>query len=165
MVIAGAVAVVGLLTWARRARAAFAPPEGDALDALADMLIAETGFARGRDEMAQVVFVALNRATLYRKPVAEVVDPDGRAPAWNPGALYRERFDAARQNPRWSDARAFAAAVSRYRNLGATKFVHPGAMPAPPCGAGRVEMSTDWGVRCLPEWIAGATQVGGALFA
>lgn len=137
------------------------------LDALASMLIAETGFARSQAEMAQIVWVAVNRARKYGKPIYEIVSPAGRRPAWNTGALYKKRFDAASANPRWDAARSFASKVigGAYRNIGATTFVHPRAMPTPPCAPNRTAMSTSAGTRCLPDWIADGRQVGGALFA
>jgi hypothetical protein len=138
------------------------------LDALADMLITETGFNRDRSEMAQIVFVAVNRARKYRKPIYSIVDPSGRAPAWNAGAPYRQRFEAAQSNSRWGAARAFAQDVlsGAYRNMGHSAFVHPGGMPTPPCSSTRVATNTGYyGIRCLPQWAVGGKVVGGAMFA
>lgn len=136
------------------------------LDALTKMLIAETGFDRGEQEMAQIVFVALNRAKKYKTTAANIVSPPGRPVVWNTGALYRQRFEAARSNKRWAAAQAFIMQVlaGAYRNLGATMFIHPGAMPAPPCADNRVAASTVAGSRCIPEWSVGSRVVGGAMF-
>lgn len=137
------------------------------LNSLTRMIIAETGFARDEDEMAQIVFVALNRADLYGKSPAEIVDPAGRAPAWNASAKYEALFEDALSSPRWDAAQSFVAQLlgGGGSNRGYTKFVHPGAMPEPPCTSGRVEAETTYGTRCLPEWIVEGNEVGGALFA
>ena len=164
----GIAATLALLLVTRRARAALPSPGGlGDLDALTRMLIAETGFARDEDEMAQIVFVALNRADRYGKTVAEIVDPSGRSPTWNMGERYLERFEDAPRNPRWDAAQGFVSEVlgGGYRNLGATSFVHPGGMPEPPCSGDRIATSTEYGERCLPPWIVEGTLVGGALFA
>lgn len=138
------------------------------IDALTRMLITETGFNRNRNEMAQIVFVAINRATRYNISLREAVSPARRAfPAWNTAAAYRKRFQAADESPRWDAARLFVQQVlaGAYSNSGATKFVHPGGMPRPPCSGTRVAISTAEGRRCVPSWIASGRRVGGALFA
>lgn len=138
------------------------------IDALTRMLIAETGFTRSRSEMAQIVFVAVNRARRYGLSASQVVDPRRSAfPTWNTGSAYRRRFDDADNNSRWGSARSFVQQVlaGAYSNLGMTKFIHPAAMPTPPCSSTRVAMSTTAGTRCVPEWIRGGKTVGGALFA
>ena len=60
-------------------------------------LLVETGFRLNKQEMAQIVNVAINRASKYHITLAEVVNPDRRAfPAWNPGPNYREwLFDSS----------------------------------------------------------------------
>ena len=135
------------------------------LDALTKMLIAETGFERGEQEMAQNVFVALNRAKKYKTTPAAIVSPPGK-PVWNTGSLYKQRFEAARKNPRWAAAQAFIVKVlaGAYSNLGATKFIHPGAMPVPPCADNRTASQTIAGTRCIPEWSVGSRVIGGAMF-
>jgi hypothetical protein len=161
-----------LLLLASRSKAALAPSgtywssEKD-LDALASMLITETGFARDKNEMAQIVFVALNRSRNHGKPVRDIVAPSQRAPVWNSGSVYKSRFEAAENDPRWSDARKFAQDVlaGAYRNLGATAFVHPSGMPVPPCSSSRVATNTIAGTRCLPGWAVGGRVIGGAMFA
>lgn len=141
------------------------------LDALANMLITETGFRRDKREMAQIVYVAINRARKYDAPISRVVAP-GRPSgviAWNASSNYRRRFNAAKSNPRWEAAREFAADIldgsSSYRNAGYTSFVHPGGMPTPPCAENRVAKATFAGTRCLPKWVATGDRVGGAMFA
>jgi Flp pilus assembly protein TadG len=136
-------------------------------DALAHMLIAETGFNRDKNEMTQIVFAAINRAKKYGVTPAATVIPPG-TPTWNGGALYRDRFDDAPNNKRYADAKAFVQAVlsgkSPYKNNGYTSFVHPGGMPVPPCSGNRLETDTVSGKRCLPEWVLSGKVVGGAMF-
>ncbi len=164
----GALALAALVVTSRvkAPSTGSAPPRRD-IDALTKMLIAETSFTRNKNEMAQIVFVAVNRSRKRGIPLLTVVTPPGR-PTWNTGAPYRRRFENARSNPRWSSARAFVQQVlaGAYRNRGATSFVHPSGMPKPPCSANRRLVQTrDHGARCLPEWIVGAPTVGGAMFA
>lgn len=171
--VGGGLAALGLLLLASRSKAALAPSGGSFwqseqdLDALADMLVVETGGVRDKNEMAQIVFAALNRSRNYGKSVRDIVAPWQRNPLWNSGADYKRLFEAARDSPRWSQARAFAEDVlaGTYRNLGATAFVHPGRMPTPPCSSRRVATSTFAGTRCLPGWAVGGRVVGGAMFA
>lgn len=134
-------------------------------EALAHMLIAETSFSRDKNEMAQIVFVAINRAKKYGVSLAEVVIPPG-TPVWNNGAPYRSRFDGAMRNVRYDAALAFVDAVlaGKYKNGGYTAFVHPTGMPEPPCSASRVVANTFAGTRCLPSWALGGKVVGGAMF-
>jgi hypothetical protein len=152
------------------------------LDALADLLWTETSFRLNKGEMAQIVWIAVNRARNQRRSIWAVVQP-GFAPrgscpstpttrclAWNAkGSLYKRRFENARSKAEWPAARAFAAQVisgrSPYPNLGKTSFVHPRAMPTPPCASNRVATSTTYGTRCLPRWIVGGKQIGSAIFA
>jgi len=171
--VGGGLAILGLLVLASRSKATLAPPgnvvwasEAD-LDALANMLIAETSFARNKNEMAQIVFVALNRSRDYGKAVQDIVSPAQRSPTWNSGADYKRLFESARTNPRWNAARGFSENVlaGAYQNLGATAFVHPAAMSTPPCSSNRVATSTFAGTRCLPSWAVGGRVVGGAMFA
>jgi hypothetical protein len=146
-------------------------PEAD-LDALASMLIAETGFARDKNEMAQIVFVAVNRAKKYKSTIANITTPPGRPVAWNAAAKYRDRFNNASENPRWVAARTFAQSVlnGAYANNGFSAFVHPENMPtAIPCvstvKSPRVLTATIAGARCLPPWVVGGKVVGKAMFA
>jgi hypothetical protein len=169
--IAAGVGVVALVLLRKSDDEKVQAPRDIDLDALANMLITETGFRKSREEMAQIVFVALNRANKWRTSIANVVSPYSTAKTvWNDAEPYRDRFLAAKSNPRWGEARAFADAVingrSGYRNLGATLFLHPGGMSKPPCGKNRVSVDTGsyYGVRCLPEWSARATSVGTARF-
>lgn len=143
-------------------------PSGRDLDALADMLITETGFKKGRTEMAQIVWVAVNRARRQDKPIWFVVQPGGAPrPVWNTGPLYRQRFERARTFANWSAARDFAKSVvaGAYPNLKKGSFVHPYPMPTPPCASNRVATSTSYGTRCLPPWIVKGQQIGTAWFA
>lgn len=163
----GGAVVLGVLLLGTTAKAVFDRDDHEAdLDALARMLIAETGFTSAKNEMAQIVFVAVNRARRNGKTLREVVTPPG-TPTWNTGALYRKRFVEATQNPRFSAARAFVQDVldGAYVNSGATSFIHPAGMPTPPCSSNRVEASTIAGVRCIPDWITKGRVVGSAMFA
>lgn len=165
--------LLALLVLASKSKAALAPSGGtlwsseNDLDALASMLITETGFARNKNEMAQIVFVALNRSRNHGKPVRDIVVPSQRNPVWNSGSVYKSRFEAAENDPRWDAARKFTQDVlaGAYRNLGATAFVHPSGMPTPPCSSGRVATNTIFGQKCLPGWAVGGRVVGGAMFA
>jgi len=136
------------------------------VDALAHMLIAETG-NRDKNEMAQIVFAAINRAKKYGVAPAVVVTPPG-SPVWNGGPVYRDRFEDAKNNARYADAKAFVQTIlagkSSYKNAGYTSFVHPGGMPVPPCSGNRLETDTISGKRCLPEWALSGKVVGGAMF-
>lgn len=136
-------------------------------DALTQMLIAETDFASITAEMAQIVFVALNRARKWGVSPATVVTPPGRPGVWNTGEVYSRRFYAAKSSPRWEQARAFVKLVQSgaYANDGAMAFVHPAGMPMPPCGSNRVAANTIAGERCLPTWALGGQVVGKAMFA
>ncbi len=137
------------------------------VDALAHMLIAETGFSRDKNEMAQIVFAAINRAKKYGTTPAAVVIPPG-SPVWNGGALYSDRFYDAESNKRYGEAKTFVQAIlsgkSTYKNSGYTSFVHPGGMPVPPCSGNRLDTDTISGKRCLPEWALSGKVVGGAMF-
>lgn len=168
--ILGGGALVGLLLIGTKAKAAFIEPDQNELDldALASMLIAETAFARDRNEMAQIVFVAVNRARKYKTTLQRVVTPPGY-PVWNGSSAYRTRFEDAPGNARWVAARTFAqqvvSGISPYRNAGATLFVHPTGMGTPPCSGSYVATTTFAGTRCLPTWAVSGKVIGGAMFA
>lgn len=157
--IAGGASILAFLVIKR-------PTEGDDTDALTRMLIAETGFASVTGEMAQIVYVALNRAKKWGVSPATVVTPPGGPGVWNTGPVYSQRFYDASNNPKWAAAKAFVQLVQSgaYANNGATSFVHPGGMPTPPCASGRVATSTIAGDRCLPTWAVGGKVVGKAMF-
>lgn len=169
----GGGAGAAFLLWLLARQKSDAPPGGGGdIEAMARMLLTETDLALGPDEMAQIVWVAVNRAKKWGVSLAEVVTPPGSPRAWNTGAVYAQRFAAASSSSRWTQALAFVQDVIAGRvvpNRGYTLFVHPQRMPLPPCvstpSAPRVEMSTVYGTRCLPSWIAQGTQVGRALFA
>lgn len=168
LVTGGIVLGVLMLAGKASARVSGSVREGDDLDALADMLITETSFKKARDEMAQIVWIAINRSKRQNKPIWFVVQPgSGPKPVWNEGPLYRQRFENARSDPNWLAARNFAQSVmaGAYPNLGKTSFVHPQPMPTPPCASNRQLMQTSYGPRCLPEWIRGGQQIGTAWFA
>lgn len=168
----GGAVVVGVMLLGAVAKAelipvAFSPePEDADLDALTRMLIAETGFVRDKNEMAQIVFVAVNRARIYKKSLRVVVTPPG-SPLWNGANAYRDGFNKADRNPRYAAARVFVQSVldGAYKNAGGRAFVHPGGMPTPPCSSNRFATSTIAGTRCLPEWAVTGRVIGGAMFA
>lgn len=141
-------------------------PEDDT-DALTRMLYAETGFVSSTGEMAQIVYVALNRAQKWGVDPSAVVTPPGGPGVWNTGPVYRQRFEAAKSSSKWAQGRAFVQLVQggAYANNGAMSFVHPGGMPTPPCANNRVSTNTIAGQRCLPQWAVGGQVVGKAMFA
>ena len=84
------------------------------LDALANMLITETSFTRNRDEMAQIVYVAINRAKKWGAPISRVVapgKPSGVPVPWNASSAYQRLFNGASGRSRWEAAREFVASV------------------------------------------------------
>jgi len=160
------------------------------LDALANMLITETGFRKSKKEMAAIVFIAVNRSQGQNKPLWYVVQPGNRPKGscpgrredrclqWNAGANYRRRFENARSNSRWIAARDFAASIvngtSGFRNTGATSFVHPGHPNFNiPCkdnpqvrkGWWSPSYVPGYGTRCIPKWAQKGTVIGTGLFA
>lgn len=163
LLLGGAAAVIVTILFRRATHS----PEDDT-DALTRMLITETDFSRQTIEMAQIVYVALNRARKWGVDASDVVSPSGSGVpvAWNRDSGYRTRFDNAKSNPRWVSARAFVKKVQAgaYANYGMTAFVHPSGMPVPPCSKG-VSTSTVAGQRCLPTWAVNGRVVGGAMFA
>jgi hypothetical protein len=140
-----------------------------AVEPLARMIFAETGLKSSEAEMAQIVFIAINRARKWGIPIAQVVSPTGYAPgkAWTTGAIYRKLFNEAHTRSAWPQAQAFVRRVlaGQFPNRGFVSFVHPGGMPRPPCSANRIEASTTAGRRCIPRWVASGTVVGKGLFA
>lgn len=155
------------LLFSSRAKASPVDQRNADLDALASMLIAETDFVRDRNEMAQIVFVAINRAKKYGYTLERVVTPPGK-PTWNGATGYRTRFEDAPGNPRWAAARVFVGQVLSgllFKNEGATLFVHPTGLKEPPCSGPYVATSTFAGQRCLPTWAVNGKLIGGAMFA
>jgi len=160
---AGAAFFVWLLSRASKA----GNSDASTVDGLASMILAETDLGLGRDEMAQIVWIAVNRSVRHGVSILDVVTPPGN-PTWNGSALYASRFNAARGRSSWGAAQQFVTDVLAGKvapNRGYTLFVHPQGMPVPPCAANRVQMSTQSGVRCMPAWIAQGTQIGHAVFA
>ncbi len=138
------------------------------IDNTARMLVAETGFVRDKNEMAQIVWVAINRARGKGKTLSEVTTPPGN-PLWNGSALYRQLFEKALHSSKLPAAREFVKAVlaGEWPEVigGRRMFLHPGGMPVPPCASNRVQSSTTSGTRCVPEWALNGKVVGGAIFA
>lgn len=177
----GGGTLVALLLIGRKASAALMPTssrERD-LDALADMLITETRFAAAKAEMAQIVYIAINRARSQNRPIWQIVAPgkSGANPTWNEGAPYEMMYENARNNARWPEARAFVESVlngtSGFANMGAKNFVHPGSanfdMPCrdiPQVRDGRWSPANvpGYGTRCIPKWAQGGKIVGKGLF-
>jgi hypothetical protein len=166
-------AAVAVLLVSRKASAAViggstaSSPSNRDFDALANMIITETGFNHSKSEMAQIVWIAINRSKRQDKPIWFVVQPGrGPSPVWSTGVPYRIGFERAPQHPRWEEAREFVELVfnGAYPNLKKTAFVHPGGMPVPPCASNRVQTTTPYGERCLPPWDFD-TVIGKAWFA
>ena len=172
-ILLGSAVVLGVLVLAGGAQALSpSSPTSRDFDALASMLVSETSFSAAPNEMAQIVFIAVNRANRWGVPVYQVVAgprPKAGTNPWNDSALYKALYNGARSKneARWQAARAFVQEVlgGSYRNLGFTGFVHPGAMPVPPCASNRVATSTVAGTRCIPVWVANGKTVGKGLFA
>lgn len=140
--------------------------KGGDVSELARMLIAETSAAKSAPEMAQIVWVALNRARNRGVSPGSVVSPDLETGIWNNGALYRQRYESAHVHKNFPKAKAFVQEVlagMHPQTIGNRKgFVHPAAMPVPPCASNRIEYQG----RCLPHWATvNPVKVGGALFA
>jgi hypothetical protein len=142
---------------------------GGDVEALSRMILAETGLKSSEPEMAQIVFIAINRARKWGVPVTQVVSPTGYAPgqAWTTGDIYKTIFNKAHTRSDWPAAQAFVRRVlaGEFPNKGFTAFVHPAGMPSPPCASNRVEADTIAGKRCVPKWVAQGTTVGKGLFA
>ena len=168
----GGAVVVGILLLTKGAKAALAPTPympGDSnaadVEALARMLIVETGLNMSTEEMAQIAFVAINRARRYNTSIPEVVIPPGR-PNWNGSSTYARLFEAADSKPVWEKAKAFARRVlaGEFQNKGYRNFVHPEHMAGPPCFGRPVVASTKYGLRCVPPEVAQGTQISKTLF-
>jgi hypothetical protein len=172
------------LTPERRVIVADIPFTDADVEAVARMLLAETDFARDCDEMAQIIWVAINRAKNSGNTLSEVVNPPGR-PNWNGHSSYRDRFYKDWGAQRFEATKAFVEAVltgnpavtSRgpcepkvFSNMIGTRafFLHPTGMPTcdnvgGECGNSRVCTQTFAGPRCLPIWNVDATSAQGVL--
>lgn len=157
----GGVLVGALLLLSKRR-----DPQAD-LNALTRMLIAETDFTRDKNEMAQIVLVAVNRADKYGENIKDVVKPPGIPVSWNAGATYKQRYWSAQSSPRWSKALQFVQEVlaGKYPNRDYTAFVHPSGSAVPPCTrTGFTTAQTIAGARCIPTWAVKGQVVGEAMF-
>jgi hypothetical protein len=135
-------------------------------DVIARILLTETDLAHPRDEMAQIVFVALNRMRTHKSSAIDVVTSS----TWCYTSKCRARFNSmGPSHPRWEQARAFVKQVmdGQYKNLGYTAFIHPSGMPTQtPCvRSDLVPASTIAGTRCIPTWAVGGTVIGQGMFA
>jgi hypothetical protein len=153
--------VLAVLLLARRSG-----PDPDAdLDALTRMLLTETDFAHPQEEMAQLVFVALNRMRRHNSNAFDVVT----SPTWCHTSKCRARFGNMDRNPRWADARLFVQKViaGSYVNRGYIAFVHPRDMGSTtPCSRPElVWTQTFAGMRCIPSWAVGGDVIGQGMFA
>lgn len=138
-------------------------PEDD-LDVLTQMLLTETDFAHSKAEMAQIVFVALNRMKRKNVNARKVV----LASDWCHTSACVARFNKMLAHPKFEDAKLFVQSVlaGQYSNQNFTAFVHPSGMPAPPCTRTElVPTATIAGQRCIPKWAVGGQVVGAAMFA
>jgi hypothetical protein len=176
----GGALLGGMLLLSRDAQARVNPGPsfgGDTnrdLDALTRMLLTETSFRKSEHEMAQIVFVAVNRARKQGKPLWFVVQPGrGARPVWNTGADYKRLFEGARTRSNWQAARLFVkkvlAGTSGYRNAGEVLFfIHPAARAFNmPCSRSDWSAShvPGFGTRCIPTWVSRGKVAGSALFA
>lgn len=168
----GGAVVVGVLLLTKSARAALAPTPyipgastASDVEALARMLIVETGLNMSQEEMAQIAFVAINRARRNNRSIPEVVTPPGR-PNWNSSSTYARLFKAADSTPVWTKAKVFARRVlnGEFPNKGYRNFVHPEHMSGPPCFGRPVLTNTKYGWRCVPPEVAQGTQIDKTLF-
>lgn len=179
------------LTPERRVIVADIPFDDADVDALARMLLTETGFNRDCDEMAQIIWVAINRAKNKGNTLYDVVTPPGR-PNWNGSTAYRNRFYKDWPVDQFNATRDFVVAVLTgqptvthkgpcepkvFSNLIGTRsfFLHPTGMPVcenvgDECGTNKVCTETFAGPRCLPYWnveetsAQGVLTIGGARF-
>ena len=131
----------GAPTRGRRSGALAQLPDEPRFDALANMLVAETSFSAAPNEMAQIVFIAVNRANRWGVPVYQSrcrsATESGDQPLERQRALQARSTTAlgARTKPVGSRPEPSSKRFwdGSYRNLGFTGFVHPGGMPVPPC--------------------------------
>lgn len=133
------------------------------IDALTQMLLTETDFSHTPDEMAQVVYVALNRMQRKKTNAYSVVYDK----SWNGSADYAKRFNRMPSHAKWSEARDFVAKLYLGRgptNRGFNSFIHPTGMRQPPCADNRVSVWTFAGYRCFPAWAVNETRIGVTLF-
>jgi len=138
------------------------------VDAIARGLVVETGFRSSYREMANIIWIMINRSRRWNMPLYKVIDPDtGGGKNWY-GRLSepnRKRWTNAHVNKgRFEYIKQFVRQVLdgvSFRNEIGNKahFLHPGGMPkcegepGSPCGKRRVCVDTGkWGKRCLPKW-------------
>ena len=138
------------------------------VDAIARGLVVETGFRSSYREMANIIWIMINRSRRWNMPLYKVIDPDtGGGKNWY-GRLSetnRKRWANAHVNKgRFEYIKQFIRQVLdgvSFKNEIGNKahFLHPGGMPkcdgepGSPCGKGRVCVDTGkWGKRCLPKW-------------
>lgn len=136
------------------------------LDALTKVLLTETDFAHPKEEMAQIVHVALNRMKAHKRSAWDIVTSS----TWCHTSQCRTRLENMDEtHPRWGQAREFVQQVmaGKYRNLGYNAFIHPSGMPSlTPCvRSDLVPASTIAGTRCIPTWAVGGTVIGQGMFA
>ena len=135
------------------------------IDNVTRMLFIEAGFKRDPDEMAQIVWVAINRGKKFGQYIGDVVRPDTR-PTWYGGISDRSRvvWDEAPSYAKYPAARQFVEDIFKGRhhpNLIGTRthFLHPYAMPrcdlaeGAVCSAKGAKCVTTYeGKRCIPKW-------------
>lgn len=142
-------------------------PTNDDLDMLTQVVLMETDFAHSKDEMAQIVWVALNRMASHNASAREVV----LAGNWCHVPECIARFNNMRSHPRFEDAKKFVQSVqSDYQNRKYYAFIHPAGMPGTTTFGGcsrsdLVPADTIAGRRCIPKWSVGTPVIGKAMFA
>jgi hypothetical protein len=139
------------------------------VDAVARGLIVETSFRSNYREMANIMWIMVNRSKRWNMPLYKVIDPDtGGGKNWY-GRLSksnRRRWKNAHRRKDFEYIKQYVRKVLdgiSFKNEIGNKahFLHPGGMPkcdgAPgsSCGKGGKRVCVDtgkWGKRCLPKW-------------
>jgi len=155
----GLIALASSRALAAAKRAAVGP---DRADALARMLVAETGGRGDRAELAAIAQVAVNRARHDGIDVVAVVSPPGRwsRGVWNTSDRWARDFRGAERWAGFGRARAIAIEVlsgsSESKIGGRVQFVHAAnfdrCADSATCRNGWVCMPTPSGPRCVPRW-------------
>ncbi len=137
-----------------------ATPESEA-DALARLIICETGGRRSAREIAQIAHVAINRAREYQATVRDVAYNAIKTPkyarnrqVWNAGGRWGSMMANASSSARFPDMVAYALQILRGEipsEIGErTQFIHPHTQIAKG--------------RAIPEWAVSKSQGGSARF-
>jgi hypothetical protein len=151
------------------------------VEAVARGLVVETSFRSNYREMANIIWIMVNRAKRWNMPLYKIIDPDtGGGKNWY-GKLSesnRRRWKNAHRRKDFEYIKQFVRKVLdgiSFKNEIGNKahFLHPGGMPkcngepGSSCGKGNKRVCVDtgkWGKRCLPKWnIDGNTNMAGGV--